>query len=175
MPGLPRVREYSWRDFPRMVIPGPCWDGGLALRWACSGCRGGAAAWGTAAALDGSVTQLHTASFSFGNKDNKHVTWDLEGASLSPLGMYLTRFPSFPSPILSLFFGTTFPCFLFSQFSFFFFLCIEVFLCLFWAGQVLKRSEINSKVLLMQKQYIKPKNHKHSKKQCLFLLPVLYL
>lgn len=77
------------------------------------------------AALDGSVTQLHTASFSFGNKDNKHampVTWDLEGASLSPLGMYLTRFPSFPSLILSLFFGTTFPCFLYSQFSFFFFL-----------------------------------------------------
>lgn len=47
-----------------MVITGPCWEGGLALGWDSSGRRGGVAAWGTLAALDGSVTQVQP-GFSF--------------------------------------------------------------------------------------------------------------
>lgn len=115
-----------------MVITGPCWDSGRALGWASSGCRGGAAAWGTPAALDGSVTQVQIASFRYRNKGKKHTmpvtgnVWDLEGASVSPVGMYLTRFPSFPSPILSLFFGNYFPVLSFLP-VFFYLVCIEVF------------------------------------------------
>lgn len=51
--------------------------------------------------------------------------WGLEGRSVSPIGMYLTRFPSFPSPILSLFFGDYFPMASFLP-VLFFLVCIEV-------------------------------------------------
>lgn len=115
-------------------MTGPCWDGGLALGWASSGCRDGAAAWGTPAALNGSVTQVQPASFRIRNKGKKHAmpvtgnVWGLERASVSPVGMYSTRFPSLPSPILSLFFVDYFPMLSFLPVLFpFFLVCIEVF------------------------------------------------
>lgn len=56
---------------PKVVIMQPCWDCGLALGWDRLGCRVGAAAGGTLAALDGSVTQVQPGFLSsrFGNKD----------------------------------------------------------------------------------------------------------
>ena len=82
-----------------MVITGPCWAGGLALVWDRLGCRGGAAAWGTLAALMAVLHKFSQVFFLPGlgikTKHAMPVTGNVcfsEGASVSPIVMYLLLF-----------------------------------------------------------------------------------
>lgn len=95
-PGLPQVREYSLGDCPKdndnWALPGCA----LALGWDRSRCRGGAAAWGTLAALLRKFNQVFLLpDLGIMTKHARPVTGNVclsEGASVTPIVMYLLPF-----------------------------------------------------------------------------------
>lgn len=149
---LPGEGNTVWEIAPWMVITGPCWDSFLLLGQDRSGHGCGAAAWGTLAALDGSVTQAQAGFLSsrFGNKDKACLACDWERVFFRGgtckfycdiLMALLTRFTCFFHPVSS-FYLATFPCFRSFQLSFYFPQCILAsFPCLFWADWALERSQ----------------------------------
>ena len=137
-------------------------------RWGCS--------LGHTGSTDGSVTQVQPGFLSsrFGNKDKACHACDWKcvffrgGICKSYCDVFvalLTRFPSFPSPILPLFFGDYFPMLSFLPALFLFFLvCTRVFpmpfLSCLSTGKV---TELISKLCHCKSNIQKPNNHKSNK------------